>query len=290
MTSPNRLTRAIAPLCLLLLALSGTHAVGSSDAAWTEFRQTLRNACVAHAATRFTVGDVRIDPFGSQSYGVAVITDAGKGEEHVCVYDKASGASELSGPLESVVDPKEPFSPGDAKQLSALRPQVRATLADLAGKGLAGNGQSDTVAAILDGKVKGDPIASFPPGPYGCTVWWYGFLDEGARRVGTHRCTVAKGEDGRLVIEKTTGDRLHAETVAWEDGFQAYAGRTWIDGQSERRYDPSRPDNAGNDNFGDKVGLVLRSGERLFLVSIDERGMTEPDPSFFEILELVPTL
>ena len=115
-------------------------------------------------------------------------------------------------------------------------------------------------------------------------------LEDGARRVGTHRCTVSKGADGALVIEKTTGDRLHAETVAWEDGMTAFAGRTWIDGQSEHRYDPAHPGNAANDNYGNKVGLVLRSGERLFLISIDERGMTEPDPTYFEILELVPKL
>ncbi|MCB1376402.1 MAG: hypothetical protein KDJ78_19900, partial [Rhodobacteraceae bacterium] len=70
MTPKNRLARTIAPLGLLLLALSGTHAVGSSDAAWTEFQKTLKNACVAHAATQFTVGDVRIDPFGTRTYGV----------------------------------------------------------------------------------------------------------------------------------------------------------------------------------------------------------------------------
>jgi hypothetical protein len=189
-----------------------------------------------------------------------------------------------------VSDPVEPFSPQDATELSTLPAQVQATLDDLARKRLAANGQADTVKALLDGRVKSDDIGSFSTGPYRCTVFWYGFLDEGARRVGAHLCTVSQAPGGGLVIEKTTGDRLHAETVALPDGETAYAGRTWIDGQSERQYDSARPANAGNDNFGNKVGLVLRSGERLFLVSIDERGMAPPDPTFFEILELVPQL
>jgi hypothetical protein len=143
---------------------------------------------------------------------------------------------------------------------------------------------------MVEGRVRSDDVASAEPGPYRCTVWWYGFLRDGARKVGTHQCTVSAGGKGGLVIEKTTGDLFHAETVSWENGMTAFAGRTWLPGHAETRYDPAHPENRENGNYGNKVGLVLRSGERLFLVSIDERGMTEPDPTYFEILELVPQL
>lgn len=290
MTSPSRLARAVAPLCLALLAISGNHAAGSSDAAWQEFRDQLRNSCVAIASTQMQVGSIRVDPFGTTDYGIAVVTDAETGAEHVCVLDKASGRAQLGGALEMVADPDEPFSPRDATELAGLRAQVRATLADLSAKGLSANGQAATVAAILDGKVTPDDVAGFPAGPYRCTVFWYGFLDEGARRVGAHQCSVSRKEGGGLVVEKTTGDRFHGETAPFEDRLTAFAGRTWLEGHAERRYDPAHPANAENENFGNKVGIVLRSGERLFLVSIDERGMTEPDPTYFEILELVPRL
>lgn len=272
------------------MALSGQPASASSPEAWKQFRAEVESACVALAAPRMKVASIRVDPTGTASFGVALLTDAATGAQHVCVYDKQTGKTELGGALEMMTDPVEPFSPQDATQLSELTPQVQSTLDELAKSGVPVNGQADTVKALLDGRVKSDDIGSLPTGPYRCNVFWYGFLDEGARRVGTHTCTVSRAPGGGLVIEKTTGEKLHAETVPLESGQTAYAGRTWIDGQSERQYDPTRPANVENDNFGNKVGRVLRSGERLFLVSIDERGMTEPDPTFFEILELVPQL
>lgn len=290
MTSPDRIARFAALFCLVALAMSGGHAVGADGAPEGDMAATLRNACLALAAPRMSVGALRVDPAGTRDFAFALVTDARTGAEHVCAHEKASGRTALGGPLEAIVDPQKPFSPQDATQLSELRAQVAATLADLDARDLKSNGEASTVAALLSGRVKPDDLASFPPGPYRCTVYWYGFLEEGAHRVGAHRCTVSPAPDGGLIIDKATGDRFHGQTTEWENGLSAFYGRTWLEGQSERRYDPTRPDNADNDNFGNKVGLALRSGERLFLVSIDERGMTEPDPTFFEILELVPQL
>jgi hypothetical protein len=290
MISPSRLSRIVAPLCLALLVISGRHAVGSSPDAWEQFRAEVERSCVAMAAPRMKVAGIRVDPTGTASFGVALLTDAATGAQHICVYDKETGKTELGGALEAVTDPIEPFSPQDATQLSNLPAQVKATLDELKKKGLSVNGQADTVEALLDGRVKSDDLGSFPTGPYRCDVFWYGFLDEGARRVGTHTCSVSRAPGGNLVIEKTSGEHLNAETVPIENGQTAFAGRTWIDDQPEQQYDPAHPANAENDNFGNKVGRVLRSGERLFLVSIDQRGMTEPDPTYFEILELIPQL
>ena len=290
MTSPSRLSRIVAPLCLALLVFSGRHAVGSSTEAWKQFRAEVESACVAMAAPRMKVAGIRVDPTGTASFGVALLTDAATGAQHICVYDKQTGNTELGGALETVTDPVEPFSPQDATQLSNLPAQVKATLADLKKKGRSVNGQADTVEALLDGRVKSDDVGSYPTGPYRCDVFWYGFLEEGARRVGSHTCSVTRAPGGGLVIDKTSGEHLHAETVPLKNGQTGFAGPTWIDGHSERQYDPTQPANADNDNFGNKVGRVVRSGERLFLVSIDERGMTEPDLTYFEILELIPQL
>lgn len=291
MTARNRILHGLSVLALSLFAMSGSHAVGSTSEAWKEFGHTVETACRAAAAKQMTVGAVRIDPFGTADYGLAVLTAAGDGgADHVCIYDKAKGTAEIGGPLQLVGDPALPFSPDDQAQLSALRDQVRATLADIAAKRLPSNGQAATVKAMLDGRVKTDDIASALPGPYRCTVYWYGFLDEGARRVGAHRCVVSAGGNGALYITKNTGEGFYAETVPWVDGLTAFAGRSYLPGHGQTRYDPDQPENSENGNFGNKVGLVLRSGERLFLVSIDERGMSPKDPTFFEITELVPQL
>jgi hypothetical protein len=265
-------------------------AVASSEGEWEEFRQKVTTACSVLAAEQMTVDTIRVDPFGTESYGIAIITGRSAGpEERVCVYHKAADVAELSGAIPQAADVTIDVVSSDSQELAALPGQVRRTLDEIAARGLPSNGQADTVAAILDGSVKSDDVAATPPGSYRCTVYWYGFLDEGVRKVGTHACTVGIADRG-LTIEKTTGERLSARTVAMESGTTAYYGRSFLPGHQQTEYDPENPANRENANFGNKVGIVLRSGERLFLVSIDERGMSPSDRSFFEIMELVPQL
>lgn len=290
MTLPISRLRVVSMLLPALVALCAPPALAAADQpAPNDIRQTIENACMAAAAPRMNVADIRVDPFGTHSYGVAVITDGDTGAEYVCVYEKASGRTEIGSALAPKPDPSQPFSPQDLKQLTAISDQVRATLNDMAARGFSIDGNAATVEALLEGKVKSDAVATAPVGDYRCTLYWYGFLDKGEDRVGTHQCTVSREQGGGLVIDKTTGDRLHAETAPW-NGRTAYAGRSFLPDHAETRYDPAHPDNAQNDNYGNVVGLVFRSGERLFLVSTGERGMTEPDPTFFSVLELVPQL
>lgn len=265
-----------------------SHAHASSPAAWDEFRQKVETSCRDAAEGRMDVGAIRIDPFGTQSYGVAILTEAGSGGgERVCVVDKQTGAAELSEPVEATEPQASDLAQSDRRQIEAISGQVTATLQDLRGKGLEVNEQAQSVAALLDGGPQAIDASQVKAGPYACTVWWYGFLEEGSDRVGTHKCAVETSGDGALRIRKFTGERINATTSAL-DGRTIYAGRKFLSGHRQTEYDIDQPVNTENENFGNKVGIVLRDGERLFLVSIEERGMSPPDDTFFEIIELVP--
>ena len=63
-----------------------------------------------------------------------------------------------------------------------------------------------------------------------------------------------------------------------------FVGRTFLREQKERRDISFTRPNKGNDNFGNKVGMAYAYGARLFILSINERGFTEPDDAFFEVL------
>lgn len=80
--------------CLALLA---TPALASSGDAWAEFRVNVEKACLALVQEQGEVS-IEVNPFGTQSYGVALITiRADWGEDRVaCVYDKVTGVAELS--------------------------------------------------------------------------------------------------------------------------------------------------------------------------------------------------
>ncbi|RNF36421.1 hypothetical protein [Paracoccus methylarcula] len=78
-------------------------AFASSDEAWEEFREQVRDSC-AELAEAPEGGEVTIEvnPFGSESYGLAMVTVAYPGDAHdrmICVMDKAIGKAELSAPF-----------------------------------------------------------------------------------------------------------------------------------------------------------------------------------------------
>jgi hypothetical protein len=113
----------------------------------------------------------------------------------------------------------------------------------------------------------------------------YGFLDRASERVGTHQCRVTL-KNARITVEKLTGDGLSANLQPYAGGAQAFIGRTFLPEHPELTYDPNSPANAANDNYGNKVGLALTNEGRLYLIDINERGFTEPDLTFFEVLEV----
>jgi hypothetical protein len=77
-------------------------ALASSDEAWVRFRTDVGSACLALVTGPGAV-TVEVNPFGSESYGVAVVTvrSAGGRDRMVCVYDKARKVAELSAAFDA---------------------------------------------------------------------------------------------------------------------------------------------------------------------------------------------
>ena len=86
----------------LLLALAAP-ALGSSDDAWAEFRAQVEEACRAQLAEVSGEASIVVNPFGSESYGAAVVSVAsGSGSDRmICIYSKATGTAELTAPFET---------------------------------------------------------------------------------------------------------------------------------------------------------------------------------------------
>lgn len=82
----------------LAAALLFAPAFASSEEAWETFRTQVHDACLALAEPESWV---EVSPFGSQSYGAALVfTKTAEGEERsICVWSKATGAAELTAPL-----------------------------------------------------------------------------------------------------------------------------------------------------------------------------------------------
>ncbi|KQW31440.1 hypothetical protein ASE36_04100 [Rhizobium sp. Root274] len=99
MTSFARLVSAAA---LFVLPLSST-ASASSDDAWDEFAKDVAAKCTALAEGRIEEPKVVVDPFGTESYGMAILTGKAVGADatvsSICVYDKKSQTAEIGGEL-----------------------------------------------------------------------------------------------------------------------------------------------------------------------------------------------
>lgn len=80
-----------------------TLARASSDEAWSTFRADVEAACLKAADPLFSQAVARVDPFGSESYGLALMSGTAKGSDAgiaaICVYDKKTGAVEIGGEL-----------------------------------------------------------------------------------------------------------------------------------------------------------------------------------------------
>ena len=79
-------------------------ATASSDDAWRAMRQKIRSGCLAKAnATGLGKVDVSVDPFGTQSYGTAILFKRGASRQaslaYICVMDKKTGEFEVGGEL-----------------------------------------------------------------------------------------------------------------------------------------------------------------------------------------------
>jgi hypothetical protein len=92
---------AMRSACLFFaLLLAPAPAAASSSDAWAEFRAKVETACRALVNQPGTV-TVEVNPFGSESYGAAILTIAhdGVSERLVCIFDKVTEAAELTVPF-----------------------------------------------------------------------------------------------------------------------------------------------------------------------------------------------
>jgi hypothetical protein len=91
--------------CSLLAGMSGAeHVQASSPDAWEEFQQEVESSCVAASQGMLQVMSVTVDPYGSESYGFAVLTGFEKGNPKqrmlVCAYSKRDQRAEISAPFD----------------------------------------------------------------------------------------------------------------------------------------------------------------------------------------------
>ncbi|SNR56213.1 hypothetical protein EYF88_11090 [Paracoccus sediminis] len=77
-------------------------ASASSDAAWEEFRQAIGESCrsLVDSPDRTRIR-VEVNPFGSDSFGAALVTvdHDDTPDRMVCIYSKATGTAELTAPF-----------------------------------------------------------------------------------------------------------------------------------------------------------------------------------------------
>ncbi len=105
--------------CIALALVSGLSvAHASSPDAWAEFVDNVRAKCVAAAGNRLAISHVQVDPYGSESYGIAILTGLPQGSDQVsqfvCLYNKRTEEVELGTEM-----PKEP-----SQQNAAAAPQA----------------------------------------------------------------------------------------------------------------------------------------------------------------------
>ncbi len=98
-------------VALLTATLCGiAPAIAASDDAWAEFQAEVEAGCIAAAATLLSEATAVVDPFGSESYGFAIVTGltpAGTTASTICVMNKQTKAFEIGGELAVNVTPVE---------------------------------------------------------------------------------------------------------------------------------------------------------------------------------------
>ncbi|MCZ0961814.1 hypothetical protein [Paracoccus benzoatiresistens] len=89
-------------LAAILISVLPVAAWSSSDEAWEEFRAAVDQSCRALIEAPAGVDiAVAVNPFGSESYGAALVTIGNEdGQDRmICIHDKATGKAELTAPF-----------------------------------------------------------------------------------------------------------------------------------------------------------------------------------------------
>jgi hypothetical protein len=93
---------------ILLAVLSASPAIASSDTAWKAFAAEVKIACLDATKGSIENATAVVDPFGSASFGLAIVsgeTAQGRAVAIVCVFDKQSKAVQVGGELDVTVQP-----------------------------------------------------------------------------------------------------------------------------------------------------------------------------------------
>lgn len=94
--------KLLGPALLVALTASAP-ALAASEDAWTTFRGEVEAACLALAEPLFETAAATVDPFGTESYGLALLRGKARGADAeiaaICIYDKATRQAEIGGEL-----------------------------------------------------------------------------------------------------------------------------------------------------------------------------------------------
>lgn len=87
-------------VALCLAFTPAAHASG--DEAWVQFAKDVTAKCLKAVGASLTKATITVDPYGSESYGLAIVTGKSVGVtvSYICVMDKKSGVTEIGGELE----------------------------------------------------------------------------------------------------------------------------------------------------------------------------------------------
>ena len=92
----------ITPATVALVLAAGSASAASGEA-WDDFARTVEEKCIAAATDVIEKARAVVDPFGSERFGLAIVTGKAKGADitisHICVMDKQGGTVELGSEL-----------------------------------------------------------------------------------------------------------------------------------------------------------------------------------------------
>lgn len=96
-------TEVFASALLISMSIAPIVRAASPDA-WKEFKQKVEKACLDASKGVVKVERIQVDPYGSESYGFAVVfgTEVGSAAKRLiaCAYDKTSDEAEISNPFD----------------------------------------------------------------------------------------------------------------------------------------------------------------------------------------------
>jgi len=113
----------------------------SSSEAWEEFQNEVKASCEKAARNIIKDYEITVDPFGSESYGMAILrgkTSGGSTIFHICVYDKETKKAELGSEI-TESDKNAPAASGslpkgpkldEVKGLNGINTSVRYPIQD----------------------------------------------------------------------------------------------------------------------------------------------------------------